>query len=279
MSTNPRLEEIARRQMQDNLREDSLKQRMAVVNDEILLSEEYEFLRELVSQTNEAIEDVVSGWAGAKGMKIENGRITEIRFTMAGGVKYIPEGIKYLTSLNCLLLMCGEISDIPKNLPKEIRTLWLSSNNIQTVPEEIGELTGLELMNLCGNQLASLPKSARNLKNIWCLELYDNRFEEIPEEIAGMKKLKHLYIQENQIKSLRPSICRLQDLIVLDISNNPIAELPGDIVNLVSLEALHLEGTYLEYLPGELAQMPRLEKIYVNRGVRFPRKLADKVKY
>ena len=270
--TNPRLEELARRQRNsEKPRETSLKQRKVVVNDKIMFLEEYKFLEEL------------RGMEGAKSLdiKIKEGKITELDFSMLYDPLHIPESIQNLTALKSLSLS-GDISEIPKGLCqlKQLKKLGLYSHNASFIlPKEFGNLTNLELLYLSRSHLGSLPKSIRNLKKVRVLHLFENRFEVIPEEIGGMSKIEYLDIKKNQIKYLPTSICQLKYLRMLSISNNPLAQLPKGIEKLQSLASLNIRDTLIEELPEELVGMPNLELIFTNEGAKFPKELAGKVYY
>jgi Leucine-rich repeat (LRR) protein len=54
------------------------------------------------------------------------------------------------------------------------------------LPEEIGQLAELEVLDLTGNALASTPASFAKLKKMRRLNLQGNMLQKLPEEIAEM---------------------------------------------------------------------------------------------
>jgi Leucine-rich repeat (LRR) protein len=84
------------------------------------------------------------------------------------------------------------------SIPQEIgnltglTTLWLSNNQLTgSIPPEIGNLTNLTYLNLSYNQLTgSIPPEIGNLTNLTDLRLHDNQLKgEIPESICELTNL------------------------------------------------------------------------------------------
>lgn len=75
-----------------------------------------------------------------------------------------------------------------------ISELSLSSNNLQVIPEEIGQLTHLKRLYLSLNQLRTLPMSLTQLENLEAIILYygQNKLEDLPPEFDQQIKLKRL---------------------------------------------------------------------------------------
>ena len=47
-----------------------------------------------------------------------------------------------------------------------MKTLMISKNKIQSIPEDVGKMTKLENLNVSYNLLQSIPSSFQQLKNI-----------------------------------------------------------------------------------------------------------------
>ena len=99
------------------------------------------------------------------------------------------------------------------------------------MPEEIGQLTNLQVLYLRSNQLTSLPKEIGQLTNLQILYLGSNQLTSLPKEIGQLTNLQILYIDKNQLSSLPPEIVQLTKLKLqtLDLRGNPIP-IPPEIL-------------------------------------------------
>lgn len=80
-----------------------------------------------------------------------------------------------------------------------LETLYLSNQQLKSIPDEIGILINLTILNLSDNQLKSIPKEIGNLINLTILNLSNNQLTNIPEDIGNLTKLEILDLSENQL--------------------------------------------------------------------------------
>lgn len=142
------------------------------------------------------------------------------------------------------------ISEFPKEvLDLRLKELVLHSNQIKSLPHEIGNMVNLVRLDLSVNMISSLPREIGWLCNLSTLDLSWNRLERLPKEIGQLKKLGYLDLSHNQLVELPKEMDQLslQVLIleenrlesfprfckVLNIRNNPIHQ-----VNAVQLQTL-----------------------------------------
>ena len=78
-------------------------------------------------------------------------------------------------------------------------------------------VTGLDMSE---SQLESLPEEIGQLKALQILYLYQNQLTAIPEEIAQLENLQILHLSENQLTSIPPEIGQLQNLQILYLYRN-----------------------------------------------------------
>jgi hypothetical protein len=158
-----------------------------------------------------------------------------------------------------------------------------------TIPESIGDLTDLTLLDLSGNNITSavvsgapktaeeggssmaptlataIPTTIGNLTKLLYLYLANNKLSgELPSSLGNLKQLKHLVISDNKLSGDLPLwIGNLKSLENLDLSNN---NLTGDFAQwffnnlpeIPSLKYLYLKGNKLT---GEVTQaMQELER-------------------
>ena len=103
------------------------------------------------------------------------------------------------------------------------------------LPEELGNLTGLEYINFIGNQLTGeIPISVGNLTNLEYLYLSDNNLTgEIPSSIGNLTNLEYLYLSDNNLTGNLPvTLANLNNLQYVDLCGNRLSGvIPDEILN------------------------------------------------
>ncbi len=126
---------------------------------------------------------------------------------------YAHPNVKYIRidchESNCLTSLSPHI-----NTFKKLTKLTLSKTSLTELPKEIGDLSMLKhLLVLGGGQLKSVPEEIGQLTNLEILDLWRNKLNSLPNSIQNLTKLKVLYIGENnfsiaeikKIKQLLPN--------------------------------------------------------------------------
>jgi len=135
------------------------------------------------------------------------------------------------------------------NLSGRITALNLSFNQLQVLPETIGNLINLQMLNLFYNQLQVLPETIGNLVNLRELELSWNQLQVLPETICNLVNLRELNLGKNQNlfqQEFPAVIFSFENLQKLDLSRNQLHELPEAIGNLNNLQVLDLFNNPLQ---------------------------------
>lgn len=129
---------------------------------------------------------------------------------------------------------------------------------------QIARAAGATQLDLSGLGLESIPNELWELTQLQTLNLRNNVLSQLPPEIGSFAHLWHLYLDNNSLTTLPSEIGKLTELVSLNLYNNQLSELPPEIGNLTDLTSLQLSGNQLTRLPttlGELhyVQMPFLE--------------------
>ncbi|KAF9132411.1 cysteinyl-tRNA synthetase [Mortierella sp. 14UC] len=153
----------------------------------------------------------------------------------------VPGNVRSILFLQVLDLRGNRIKDLSKARledARELVTLFLQSNRLETIPDSFESFEHLRILNLSSNNMSKIPLVLLRILSLEELDLSFNEIEEIPEEIGQLVRLKKLLLFGNRIGPYLPkSMSALARLKKLDIRQNGILNL--DAVNdLRSLEEI-----------------------------------------
>lgn len=157
----------------------------------------------------------------------------------------------------------NEFSDLNQALQNasQAEVLILVNQELESIPEGIGQLSKLKKLDLEGNRLTALSPEISSLNSLKELYLFSNRFEEVPPGISHLSNLVVLGLARNTIKEISDEMNQLKKLEALDLSDNRIEVLPASISKLKRLRVLNLKGNLIRNLPPEFYTLPALEKL------------------
>lgn len=176
---------------------------------------------------------------------ISNLRYTLIALLGYSNCKSADSLKKRATSLD--FAKYGKINSIPKeiNTFKNLKYLSFRGLPLESLPDEIGDLTDLEELNLEFTRLEILPATIGKLKKLKILTLYYSKLTELPDEIGNLTSLEELDLGDNLILKLPSSIGKLRNLKKLVLRRNPLQNIPKEILDLEILTKDDLIGVEL----------------------------------
>lgn len=136
-----------------------------------------------------------------------------------------------------------------------LERLDLGGNELEELPDFIGQLSSLIELWLDNNFLTTLPPEIGELRNLQCLDVSENRVDELPEEIYGLQSLTDLILSSNVLHELpegigmliKLSCCFLIWLIYLNNGRNFDGNLIWQIAGKIKFWwELNLGGFWLE---------------------------------
>jgi hypothetical protein len=127
-------------------------------------------------------------------------------------------------------------------LSKAASGAGLSCNNLQSLPDSIGNLHALQYLSLNNNQLISLPNSIGNLHALRHLRLFTNHLQFLPESMGNLNTLEKLYLCDNHLQSLPESIGNIHTMQELSLENNQLQSVPESRLLLPNLHYLSLQN-------------------------------------
>lgn len=218
--------------------------------------------------TNWCSDVALEEWNGVTVDEI-SGRVTALCFNYCEGA--IPASIGNLSSLKKLNFCQCSILSIPSEICRlteleelEINGIYNNSNNLKTLPEEIGELQSLRYLYLRNNDIKTLPKSMVNLKKLEYIDLGFNYSlgGDVLSILTELKNLRHidLYLDEKVGGTLN-NISKLTQLEYLNLGITGISgTIPSDIGALSNLEYFSVMDTNVEgALPSSMSYLTNVK--------------------
>lgn len=123
------------------------------------------------------------------------GRLHKLRVVFCSDNQFItvPEVLGQCPHLTMIGFKANQIRTLPAAaLPAGLRWLILTDNQLQALPDEIGNCTQLQKLMLAGNQLETLPKTMAACTRLELLRIAANRLTQLPEWLLQLPRLAWL---------------------------------------------------------------------------------------
>ncbi|KRZ16008.1 Leucine-rich repeat and calponin homology domain-containing protein 3, partial [Trichinella zimbabwensis] len=138
-------------------------------------------------------------------------------------IRAVPNCVRYLGLLTYLDLSVNQIQTFPVELcllPLEV--LLLNNNRIESLPVEIEKLSNsLAELDLSCNQIAVLPNEIGALKKLRVLNLRQNLLTWLPYEFCNLE-LKILDVSYNKLSHLDVDLRFMRSVVHLSLDGNPL---------------------------------------------------------
>lgn len=145
-----------------------------------------------------------------------------------------------------------------QRLTSNLRTIDLSDNKIESLPQMMGAFSALKNLNLNHNKLSVLPAELCKLKKLETFHLNNNRLTRLPADFGQLSALKTLSLSGNQFRTVPVQLCSLRQLTVVDLSKNKIQSVPDDVAGLQAIE-LNLNQNQISQISVQISYCPRLK--------------------
>jgi len=188
-------------------------------------------------------------------------------FVAAGG------HVTYLT------LKCQELPALPESIGnlQNLEVLNVVYNRLDALPKSIGTLGALRELFFDHNQIAALPNNIGALRSLRSLSISENNLTELPDSFGALESVELIFVRKNQLDRLPTSIGQLPQLRKLSLDYNRLETLPDEIGDLRELRSLAVDYNPLTALPDTLGQLTHLKDLYceMTRITRVPDSIGD----
>lgn len=181
-------------------------------------------------------------------------------------VDIIPKISDGWEKLTVLILYGAHLKSLPENIGdlRNLSVLEIKAPCLEALPDSICQLTGLEYFILEGSQVSALPNEIGNLNRLYAIKVSNSKLTKLPESIKELACLQYLCLEYNQLESLPSETGSLIDLKRLDVRHNSqLSVLPESVGNLIHLEELCLDITGIMRLPESICRLVNLQALYI----------------
>jgi Leucine-rich repeat (LRR) protein len=141
----------------------------------------------------------------------------------------LPEGIVALQHITDLNLSYNNVHTPVsftrlKTLPK-LKSLWLTSNQLEVLPETLFQLDTLKNLYIEHNALSHIPEGIIGMKRVWVIHAGYNKFKVMPNAFSKMDCLFLLHINHCEIESIPEGFTEKQSKVAgLILDGNRLSE-------------------------------------------------------
>ena len=178
----------------------------------------------------------------------------------------LPTSINNLFGLKDFRCHCNKLTVFPKICNLINVFLICYSNEITSLPPEIGNLTNLQIFMFTQNELTTLPSEIGNLINLTDFMCGHNKLTTLPPEIGNLINLSGILICCNQLTTLPSEIGNLTNLTKLWCNGNKLTTLPSEIGNLINLQQFKCNFNQIKTLPQEMCKLINLDFFHYNNN-------------
>lgn len=130
------------------------------------------------------------------------GRLTRLKvlFCSENRFTHVPHGVGQCPALETVGFKSNQITQVDaKALPASLRALILTDNDLESLPEALGDCRHLQKLMLAGNQLTALPARLADCERLELLRIASNRLVELPDWLLRMPRLAWLAYADNPL--------------------------------------------------------------------------------
>jgi hypothetical protein len=131
-------------------------------------------------------------------------RLTHLQIVFCSNNPFtrLPESLGQCPRLQVVGFKACRIEEVPAHaLPPTLRSLILTDNRVEFLPDALGQCAHLQKLMLAGNRLQHLPASLANCKRLELLRISANAIGRLPEWLLEMPALAWLACAGNPLST------------------------------------------------------------------------------
>ncbi len=185
-------------------------------------------------------------------LNLENNKLTQLG----------PE-FAYLSNMYIMVSKKNPITYIDPAFASKTSLLYLElyDTKLDSLPREIEQMGGLELLRIVGNSTDTLriSDSIKRMVNLREITIRDANLYNFPSFICRSKKLEVVSLVNCKVDSIPFEIQWMENLKVLNLQGNNIKQIPYWIKYCKNLEVLILKNNKIDNFSEWIAHLPKLE--------------------
>ncbi|WP_028866184.1 leucine-rich repeat-containing protein kinase family protein [Psychromonas aquimarina] len=151
----------------------------------------------------------------------------KILFVSNNNFEHLPAVLAKCPKLEMIGFKANKIRTVPENaLPVDTRWLILTDNEIEKLPDSMGQLWRLQKLALAGNKITALPDSMRSCRNLQLARLSANQLTSLPDWLLQLPKLSWLAFSGNPLCTGLSQ--QTKDMLKVQLADITLAEQLGE---------------------------------------------------
>jgi len=133
-------------------------------------------------------------------------QLTKLKIIFASQNKFehLPEVLGRLPNLEMVGFKSNQIKQVAEHsLPAKLRWLILTDNQVETLPDSLGERPRLQKLALAGNRLSELPQTLSQASNLELVRISANQLTECPEQLLNLPNLAWIAFAGNPFSKVK----------------------------------------------------------------------------
>lgn len=177
-------------------------------------------------------------------------------------IKALPPWLKMFTKLEVLDLSLNKLKEVSGDVGSldALQELDVSRNQIVTLAPEVFR-SSLKKLNVSHNQLQDLPNTLGDCGDLEFLDVSHNLLTEFPQAFGKLERLKILNSSHNKLTKLFTGDVHWPAITTLNVSHNQLRSLPEALWGLRTLKVLDVSYNFLPLISDNLGCLDRLVEL------------------